>query len=430
MQLQKRYIFKMCLFSLFGIFIFFIPVQINSKTTIPLDHIISFIKTNFRSFPLFYAGLMILTGGLYPFLIKTWKTSTTTVIFSFLKLAGIFITILFFLSKWPSCLFEKDMLPFLFYKLVIPVGIIVPVGAVFLAFLIDYGLLEFVGVLMEPVMKPIFKTPGRSAVDAVASFVGSYSIGLLITNRVFKKGEYSVKQAAIIATGFSTVSVTFMIIVAKTTGLMQIWNFYFWSTLFITFTVTAITARLFPISGLNDNVKNDLIIKNKLGFKERFMYAVDSGTKKAMKADPLLVNIKNNFYDGLKMTISILPTIMSVGLLGLVLAKHTPLFDIAGYIFYPVPRIIGIPESVLIGKSAAVGITEMFLPALLIKDAAIAARYTIAVTSVSSILFFSASIPCILSTEIPISTGKIVLIWAQRTFLSLLIAGLTAVIIF
>ncbi len=138
----------------------------------------------------------------------------------------------------PAWLFESDMVPFLYNKLVIPVGLIVPLGSVFLAFLVGYGLLEFIGVIMQPVMKPIWKTPGRSAIDAVASFVGSYSIGLLITNRVYKEGKYSAKEAAIIATGFSTVSATFMIIVAKTLGLMDMWNFYFWSTLIITFTVT------------------------------------------------------------------------------------------------------------------------------------------------------------------------------------------------
>ncbi|MCD6116542.1 hypothetical protein J7K93_05980 [bacterium] len=116
--------------------------------------------------------------------------------------------------------------------------------------------------------------------------------------------------------------------------------------------------------------------------------------------------------------------------LGLLLAKYTPLFDITGYIFYPIPKILGIPQSVIIGKAAAVGITEMFLPALLISKASIAARYTIAVTSVSSILFFSASIPCILATDIPISVGKIVIIWAERTLLSLLIAGAVAAVIF
>ena len=64
-------------------------------------------------------------------------------------------------------------------------------------------------------MRPLWKTPGRSAIDAVASFVGSYSLALLITNRVYKEGKYTTKEATIIATGFSTVSATFMIIIAK-----------------------------------------------------------------------------------------------------------------------------------------------------------------------------------------------------------------------
>ncbi len=79
-------------------------------------------------------------------------------------------------------------------------------------------------------MRPLWKTPGRSAIDAVASFVGSYSLALLITNRVYKEGKYTTKEAAIIATGFSTVSATFMIIIAKTLDIMHLWNVYFWTT--------------------------------------------------------------------------------------------------------------------------------------------------------------------------------------------------------
>ncbi len=47
---------------------------------------------------------------------------------------------------------------------------------------------------------------------------------------------------------FQPVSATFMIIVAKTLGLMPHWNLYFWITLVITFVVTAITAWLPPIT--------------------------------------------------------------------------------------------------------------------------------------------------------------------------------------
>jgi nucleoside recognition membrane protein YjiH len=52
----------------------------------------------------------------------------------------------------------------------------------------------------------------------------SYSIGMLITNRLYKEGKYTFKEAAIIATGFLTFSATFMIVVAKTLGLMDLWS--------------------------------------------------------------------------------------------------------------------------------------------------------------------------------------------------------------
>ena len=80
---------------------------------------------------------------------------------------------------------------------------------------------------------------------------------MLITNRVYKEGKYTTKEAAIIATGFSTVSATFMIIVAKTLGIMNLWTKYFWVTLVVTFIVTAITARLRPLSHKSDEYYNN-----------------------------------------------------------------------------------------------------------------------------------------------------------------------------
>ncbi|RMF59732.1 MAG: YjiH family protein [Calditrichaeota bacterium] len=325
---------------------------------------------------------------------------------------------------------EQDMLPFLFRKLVVPVGIIVPVGAVFLAFLVDYGLLEFVGVLMQPIMKPVWKTPGRSAVDAMASFVGSYSIGLLITNRVFKEGKYTVKEAAIIATGFSTVSATFMVIVAKTTGLMQMWNLYFWSTLAVTFLVTAVSVRIYPLKNKGEETVSGTSDRKAGPNPPTFANALAQALNAVQAAPGLRQAVTANLKEGFLMAMSILPSIMSVGLLGLLLAKYTVLFDIVGYLFLPITKLFGLPDAALAAKATALEVAEMFLPALLVVKASLATRYVIAVVSVSSILFFSASIPCILATEIPLTIPEISLIWLERALLSLILALLAAQIIF
>ena len=55
----------------------------------------------------------------------------------------------------------------------------------------------------------------------------------------------------------------------------------------------------------------------------------------AAKAPSLANNILSNLRDGFVMTMAILPSIMSVGLIGLLLSKYTSLFDTLGYLYVP-----------------------------------------------------------------------------------------------
>ncbi|ETI62106.1 histidine transporter [Marinomonas profundimaris] len=411
---------KLIVYSCIGIFFFFIPIDIGGKETIPLDHIVSWLRKDFAQAAEIYAVLAVLAGGAYPFMTGKWRISKTQTVLSLFKVLGVVTAVMAFLSVGPAFLFEKDMLPFLFSKLVVPVGLIVPIGAVFLAFLIGYGLLEFAGVLLQPIMKPLFKTPGKSAIDAVASFVGSYSIGLLITNRVYKSGQYSAKEAAIIATGFSTVSATFMVIVAKTLGLMEVWNVFFWATLLITFVVTAITVRLFPLSKMDDTAEYR---ETEVFEHSRFQQAMLEGLDVASHAEPITRNIVKNIKEGMLMAMSILPSIMSVGLCGLLLAKYTPIFEWIGYLFYPFAWLAQLPDPMMVATASATGLAEMFLPALIAAKSVFVVKFVVGVVSISSILFFSASIPCILSTEIPLNIKQMLIVWYQRVALTILIAS-------
>jgi len=405
--------------SALGILIFFIPVTLGGRNTILLDHMVTGARELLGEAAAFYALALIVAGAAYPLWKGTWRRSLTDRIFTVLKLAGFAVAVMAMTGWGPGLLHEPDMLPFLFNRLVIPVGLIVPIGAVFLALLISYGLLELIGVLLQPVMRPIWRTPGRSAIDAVASFVGSYSIGLLITNRVYQAGQYSAREAAIIATGFSTVSATFMIIVARTLDLMSVWNLYFWLTLAITFAVTAVTVRLPPLSQMN-NERSDGEPEAIPG--KRLNTAWRAGLEVAAQAPGLHRSVALNVREGLLMAISILPSIMSVGLLGLLAAKYTPLFEWLGLLFYPFVAIWGLEDGMALAQASAAGLAEMFLPALLMAEAEFVARFAAGVVSVSAVLFFSASIPCILATSIPLSVGRIVVVWFIRVALSLMLA--------
>ncbi len=85
-------------------------------------------------------------------------------------------------------------------------------AALFLPLLMEYGLLEMLGPIFRPVMRPLFTLPGRSTVDNLASFIGDGTVGVLITSRQYGEGYYSRREATVISTTFSVVLITFAIV--------------------------------------------------------------------------------------------------------------------------------------------------------------------------------------------------------------------------
>jgi len=422
---------KFFVFSAIGGFMFFAPVEVGGERSIPLDHLVSAIAARVPALLPWYALALIAAGAAYPLLTGRWRRSRVELAFTVAKLVGLVVGVMLVLDIGPGWLFREDIGPFLFEALVVPVGMLVPVGAVFLALLVGYGLLEFCGVLMQPVMRPVFRTPGRSAIDAVASFVGSYSLGLLITNRVYREGRYTGREAAVIATGFSTVSATFMVVVASTLDLMGSWLTYFWTTLLVTFLVTAITVRLPPLSRIPDEYAPGVEPRPEaVPEGRRVAHAWAEAGDVVRAAPPLWRNVWTNLRDGVLMTMAILPSILSIGLLGLVLATFTPVFDWLGYLFVPFTWALQLPEPLLVGKALAVGIAEMFLPALLVTSAVPAVKFVVAVVAVSQVIFFSALVPCVVATDIPVSIRQMVLVWLERVVLTLVIVTPVAFLLF
>lgn len=421
---SPRALIRFLLYSSIGVFMFFVPMPINGTSSIMLDHIVTAMRQAFPAIVPYYALLVIFLGALYPFYKGTWRQTKTDLLLAVFKLAGLAITVMVLFGIGPQWMLAEDMGPFLFDRLVVAVGLLVPIGAVFLAMLTGYGLLELAGVWMQPIMRKGWNLPGRSAIDVVASFVGSYSLGLLITNRLFREGRYSVKEATIIATGFSTVSVTFMVVVANTLDLMANWNVYFWSCLVVTFTVTAVTARVWPLKQTTESYYNGMTGKPEAEQQgRRLQRGWAQAMAQAQGSLSLSANICANVRDGFRMTMNILPSIMSIGLFGLALAKYTPLFAWLGVLFFPVTALVQLPDPAFAASAAATSIAEMFLPAAIAADADLITRFTIGVVCVSSVLFFSAVIPTILATDIPVSVPKLLVIWFERVVLSILLAA-------
>lgn len=424
-------ILKFFLFSGIGVFMFFVNVNINGTSVIPIQHIINFIKKTFEPVIPYFALLMVMAGGLMPILNGSYKTSRFNMIFTVIKLFGSVIGFMAVFQVGPAAIMRADMVPFLFNSVVVPIALMIPVTGIAYVLLLNFGLVEFISAFMQPVMKKVWRTPGESAIDAVVSFSGGYALAVLLTNDLYKKGVYNARESVIISTGFSTVSISFLIVIANTLGFMEHWTLYFFACFFVTFFVTAITARLYPIAKIPEAYYSKKA-ESTLDYSEPLLKrAYHAGLKQAGEAKPLTFYLKEYYLgDAIKMSSAVTASILVIGLLGMLVAEYTPLFDLAGYIFYPVTWLLRLPEPMLAAKAAAIEIAEMFLPSMLVVESALVTKFTIAVTSVSAILFFSASIPCLLSTDIPVKMKDIFLIWFERTVLSLITAAAIGYIFF
>lgn len=424
---------KFLVFSALGVVLFFTPVTINGASSIPLDHLITYINQVVPKFGEILTLFIATTGGILPWINKGYKKDALSFILSLLRTLGIPLCFMGFFNWGPDWLMEPNMLPFVWTKVSVAVTVIVTIGSIFLTFIIGYGLLEFTGVIVKPIMRPVYKVPGIAAINAVAAFIGSFSVAMFLTDKLYKESKYTYREAAIVMTGFSTVSATFMIVIAKTAQFMDIWNFYFWSTLLITFTVTAFTVRLYPITAIDDTFVNGIGKPEAPTTGNIFKNAIHEGVKMAASSKSLLKSLWENLQGGIRMCFVLTPTGTTVALLALILLNMTPLFDIMGYLFFPITYLFGLfglAEPVEVAKASAVVLGEIFVPNLTVAALSEPARYIIAVVSVSTIVFFAGFIPCLYATSIKLKPWHVLLLWFERAVLSLIFAGIVGLIYF
>lgn len=424
---QKRAssIARFVAFSFIGVFMFFAQITIGDRHGIPIDLLTTMIIDGLGIISDYAALFLVVLGAAWPFIKKTWNRSITDVIFTGFKIFGLIAAVMVCFNFGPEVILNADNGPYLFNSLVKPTALMIVIGAPLLCLLVNYGFVDFIGVFIRPLTRILWKTPGRSAVDAVSSFVGSTSMGLLFTNQMYVNNKYNAKEACIIATGFTTVAISFMVIVANTLGISVYWNLYFFVTLLITFLCTAVTCRIYPLSKKPETYYDS---SSEGGFDESpkgniFVTAIDEAVKAVNSAGSLLNNMKTSLISGMNLLLEFVPLLMGIGLAALVLAATTPIFEWFGYIFYPFTKIMGVPEATQAAQGVGMGLAEMFLPAIHCVNCDLQTRFFIAIICITQIIMFSTTIPMVLATKIPLSILDMVIVWFERSVIAIILAA-------
>ncbi len=423
-----------------GLGFFLLPVPVGGRLTVPFDIAIGWITDSAPGAVALYCLTIILAGAVVSVAAARKRPIEGTFLDGFrtapvilaMRALGAVLALVFFFEIGPAMLLQPGIADLMWAALAFSVGVIIPIGAAFLVLLVRYGVLEFIGTLMRPVMRPAFRLPGRSALDSVTSWVGSYSVGLYLTRELLHDGYYSKREAYTIATCFSTVSIGFVAVVAQTLDLLHLFPLIFVIYFVCIYLLTAILARTWPTTSVPDAyLAEPQPEAERPSHRGILQEAWTRAVRQAEDAPGLWRTLGRGFGDGLVLAATILGSILAVGTAALLLARETPAFEWLGRPLVPVLSALGIPDAGTVGPAVLVGITEMYIPALLVTEAALPARFFVAVLSVSQLIFFSSMGPMVLDMfrRIPVRAWELVALFLIRTAILVpLLAGTNALL--
>lgn len=313
--------------------------------------------------------------------------------------------------------------------------IIFAIAGLLLPLLLDFGLLEFLGALLTKVMRPLFKIPGRAAVDCFTSWIGDGTLGVMLTCNQYEGGYYSAREASIIATTFSAVSITFSIVVISQVDMMEYFGVYYLLVCLVGLVCAIICPRIPPLSRKKDTylVEGKTMAENiPEGYTSSLDYGVALAVKRVNEHKGVSQFLENGIKNAAGMWFGVLPTVMAIGTIALVLANNTEIFTILGKPFVPLLELLNLPEAVEASKTMVVGFTDMLTPSIL-ASANITApitKFSIAVVSVTQLIYLSEVGGLILGSKLPVKLWELFVIFIERTIISLLITVPIAHLIF
>lgn len=308
------------------------------------------------------------------------------------------------------------------------------VSGFLLPLIVDFGLMDLIGICISKLMYKVFKVPGRSAIDAISSWLGDGTLGIMITNTQYKQGFYTSREACIISVCFSLVSLPFSTVIADQLGLMNLFVPFYGSVCIASLACAIIMPRIFPLVNIQNetfnnisHIKEEIIPNNESTFK----FALSKAIARAENAPSFTNILKNGCKTVIDMYIALLPLVMAWGTLALIVAEFTPIFK---YISIPVVfvlQLLNVPNAVEAAPAVLVGFTDMFLPSIMVSGEGfeIITKFIIGALSISQLLYLTETGAVILKSDIPLNLKDLFIIFIIRTAIALPIITLLANII-
>ena len=427
---------KFLLFSAWGIFYFFIPA-FSGKTLLLIS--VYFIETIAAPFlsPIllvFAACFCVCIWIKPPFSWLKKYSSNFRMPSKFLYLIGLSLGIITYLQVGPEVIISSDT-GGLALSLAGDVFITVFIAGAFVTFLSSFGLLQFVGAILEPLMRPLYHLPGYAGMDIATSVTTSPAVDIFFSNKIYLSKLYTKKEVSSVVTNFSICSLGFFVVLCEMAGITQYYGQVVITSFLLSFIIPLITVRIPPLSRIpNEYYDGSLPEKNIQKERSKFLPNLKKAWSSAISAAS--TTTKKEFLSGIVdsffFAIKIVCYILSIATICLAISVYTPFFQWLGIPLVPILQLFGIPDAAAIAPSVLVGITELALPTLLIVNKAVvpAASFFVIVLSTLQIIFFAESANAIMESSIPLKVGHLISIFLIRTIIAIPLVSIAMHIIF
>ncbi|TWT05353.1 YjiH family protein [Planococcus sp. CPCC 101016] len=421
--------------SIIGALLFLCPISYNGEVTIGVGILASFLLSTFGE--VIPAFIVILLGFSAiaslaataikpafvrnsPFLRATFINGPFGLIVRVLAFA---FGIMAFYEIGPEAIASRNTGGVVLYDLAPVLLTWFLFAGILLPLLVEFGLMEFVGTLVNKIMRPVFTLPGRSSIDAMASWMGAAPVGVLVTMKQYDEGYYTQREASVIATTFSIASVAFSLVVANVVGIGHLFLPFYLAVSVACLVAAVIMPRIPPLSRKTDEYYapvgkqiDDAIPEGVSVFK----WGYDEARRKAAGAASPKRLAQIGIETVLDIWLALIPLVMALGTVALIVAEYTPLFQIISYPLIPVLTLMGLPEAAAAAPTFLVGFADMFLPAVLGSGIeSELTRFVLAGVSLTQIIYMSEIGILILRSNIPVKFWELAVIFVLRTIITL-----------
>ena len=432
-SVNTKNLLKFILCSAFGVLMFLVPIPYGDSFTTLLEFCKNGLKSLFgATLPYVMCTLVVIGSGLsvYDYFFKpAWirnnhyfsKAFSTTPFYLVSKVLGAVVAVMVVFGFGPAFITSIDTGATM-VDLCCTLVCIVLSFSFLLPFLTDCGIMEFLGVLLKPVVRPLFRVPGRASVDLIASWFGASNAAVILTREQYMKGFYTKREAGYIMTNFSLVSIPFCLLIADTIGIANLFPAFYLCICIVGVALAVIIARIPPITTIPDTYQEQVgqqINEEVPSEKGLIAHATELSCKRAES-----FTVKTVVSGGLEvvmgMLFDLIPIVLSWGTLALIIATYTPVFDIISYPMGMYLNLLGVEEAFTVAPATLVGFTDMFIPALLIGGVeSIKTKFVIGVLSLVQIIYLTEVGAIIIKSEIPLNLWKLFVLFLERTVIAI-----------